>query len=134
MDSANPNLPEVFDRKKIEGKSKILTSARCTEIMQDKYACWKLSPGYSLWGNNIRSVACPVIKSWNHSLNLKDDLIYLEETIPGLIQWDHWRVTPQEWWGWQLHEGMKRVEGGSPKRIKSSSLKLPILILTAYKK
>lgn len=63
MDSAKSNLPEVFERKEIEGKSKILTSARCTEIMKNKYAYWKLSPGYSLRGNNIRSVACPVIKS-----------------------------------------------------------------------
>lgn len=37
MDSAKTNLPEDFDRKEIKAKTKILTSARCTEIMQNKY-------------------------------------------------------------------------------------------------
>jgi len=35
MDCTKPNLLDMFDRKEI--KTKILTSARCTEIVQNKY-------------------------------------------------------------------------------------------------
>lgn len=38
MDSAKPNLPVVFDRKKLKQRLKIPTSDRCTETMQNKYA------------------------------------------------------------------------------------------------
>lgn len=48
MDGAKLILPEVFDRKEIKGKTKILTSARCTEITHNKYLCWKQSLVYSL--------------------------------------------------------------------------------------
>lgn len=139
MDSVKPNFLEVFDRKKIKVKTKILTSARCTEIMQNKCVWWKQNLVYSLWGKNIRSVTCPVITSWNNYLNLKDDPIYFEEAVPGLIQWDHWRVTLQEGWWQQLYQGMKRVQAESPKRIghfkdKKFQSKITLRILMTYKK
>jgi len=48
MDCTKPNLLDMFDRKEI--KTKILTSARCTEIVQNKYIWWKQNLVSSLWG------------------------------------------------------------------------------------